>query len=200
MSVRSSHLDLVKALWWCANSFFTGSILDFNISVTTATFSVFTPTIQGFSLYAEKKQNPFETAWRSSLPIALVTARRACRLAWTLWPPGLAPLQTMSIAWPHSCTRGARADRFICTQSQRTVASHSNCISVHGGSWGEGGRERSCGAYYCGWGKFSWNGRGDGKSSPLTLIWENNTAPAPTEKRFSRWQSRPACLWQKTVN
>lgn len=61
-------------------------------------------------------------------------------------------------------------------------------------------RERSCGAYYCGWGKFSRNGRGDGKGSPLTLICENNTVPAPTEKWFSRWQSRPACLWQKTVN
>lgn len=38
--------------------------------------------------------------------------------------------------------------------------------------------ERSRGAYYCGWDKFSWNGKGDGKSSPLTLIWANDTARA----------------------
>lgn len=78
---------------------------------------------------------------------------------------------------------GARASRFICTQSQRMAASHSNCISAYG----EGGRSR--GAYYCGWNKFSRNGREDGKGSPLTLIWANDTAPAsynniPAEKWF----------------
>lgn len=46
--------------------------------------------------------------------------------------PRICPFADHEHSQPGSCTRGARADRFICTQSQRTAASHSNCISVHG--------------------------------------------------------------------
>lgn len=111
-----------------------------------------------FPPYAERKRNPFETAWWSSPPIASVTAQQACCCCPLCGdrsdpphpgpPPHSPPLLcsveslrlTMSFARPHSCTRRvARADRFICTQSQRTAASHSNCISAHRGEgWGGG--------------------------------------------------------------
>lgn len=134
----------VKAVWLCTKTaFFTGSILDWSISVMTATHSVFMPTMTGGFLpiffYAGRKCNPFETAWRSFLPIVLVTSRRACSLVRRQWPSGPALLsaatESLCRRWAlHGLThaQGARADRFICTQSQRTAASHSNCISAHG--------------------------------------------------------------------
>lgn len=181
------------------NSFFTGYILDFNISVTTATFSVFTPTTQGFfwQFLSTLKRSRIHLKRRGDLPFRLHWSQLAKRAALR----GHSDPLDLPLCRPwalHGVTHAPGA------QGQTGSSAHNHNGRSHpipiAFPFTGGRRERSCGAYYCGWGKFSWNGRGDGKGSPLTLIWENNTAPAPTEKQFSRWQSRPACLWQKTVN
>ncbi len=154
-------------------------------------------------LYAERKHNPFEMVWRFFYRLHWSQLSKRAALCGDSDPTDLPSsllhwksLQTMSIAWPHSCTgcKGRQVHLHTITTDGRIP------FQLHFRSRGE----RSRGAYYCGWGKFSWNGRGDGKGSPLTLIWANNTAPAsyehPHRKMVSRWQSRPACLWQKTVN
>ncbi|KAF0033276.1 hypothetical protein F2P81_015566 [Scophthalmus maximus] len=66
-----------------------------------------------FSLYAERKSlNPFQTAWRPSAPIALVTAQKACCPA-----ADTCPLPPKAFTDHRRCTAslvhpaGARADR-----------------------------------------------------------------------------------------
>lgn len=122
----------------------TCSILDLNIFFCDDSdlFLVYSNNDRGILpifLCVERKPNPFEMAWRSSRPIAFVTAQQACCNMPRRWPSRTCPLLSCTVSlhrrWPlHGLTHapGARADRFICTQSQRTAASHSNCISAHG--------------------------------------------------------------------
>lgn len=149
------------------------------------------------SLWLEKKPNPFEMVWRSSLAIALVTAQRACCLVWRGWPPRHALLSAALRAFTgdgHCMAslmhRGARADRFHCTQLQRTVASHSNCISAHRGN-DPAVHITVAEAHLAAM-------EGEmGKGSPPILIWANNTAPVryehPLCKNVFR-MTEPPCL------
>lgn len=132
------------------------------------------------SLCTERKNNPFEMARWSSLPITLVTAQRC-------WPPGFAPFAHDERCTASLMRRGARG---------QTISSAHNCNgrphpTAIAFPFTEGKRSR--GAYYSGWVKFSQNGRGDGNGSPLTLIWENNMVPAPAQKKcFLDDRSAPA--------
>lgn len=175
--------------------------------MTATYYSLFIPTIiGGFCQFPSMfKGSLIHLKWHGDLLYRLHWSQLSKRaaLCGESDPPDLPssllhwkPSQSMSIAWPHSCTvcKGRRVHLSAITTDSHIPS------QLHFRSRGE----RSRGAHYCGWGKFSWNGRGDGKRSPLTLIWANNTAPAPYEhphrKMFSTWQSRPACLWEETVN
>lgn len=158
----------------------------------TATYSVFIATMtKGFSqFYSMLKRSLFHLKWRGDLLYRLHSSQLNKRTALCQDGdlPDLAsfllhgkPLHTMGFAWPPSWTgcKGKQVHLHTITMDGRIP------FQLHFRLRGE----RSRGAYYCGWNKFSRNGRGDGKGSPLTLIWANDTAPAsynniPTEKCF----------------
>lgn len=125
-------------------------MLDLNICLVTPTYSVFIPTTtKGFSqFYPVLKRSFFHLKWRGDLLYRLHSSQlnkraASCQDSDPPWP-GLFPLARKSLrtrralhGLPHG--PGARANRFICTQSHRMAASHSNCISAYRGrrGWGE---------------------------------------------------------------
>jgi len=162
----------------------------------TAAYFLCIPTVTGVFLpifHVERKSNPSEMAWRSSVLIAFATAQQMCCLVWPLDQPSSPlhrePSQPMGIAWPHSCT-GCKARQVHL----HTITTDGRIpFQLHFRSRGK----KSRGAYYCGWDKFSWNGRGDGKGSPLTLIWANDTVPASynnTPRKNSFQMTELPCL------
>lgn len=133
--------------------FFTGSILDLNISVMTATYSFFTPTMtEGFCQFSSMlKGSIIHLKWRGDFSTDCIGHSSASVLPCveTVTPPDLPssllhrkPSQTMSIAWPHSCTgcKGRQVHLHTITTDGRIP------FQLHFHSRGE----RSCGAYYCG--------------------------------------------------
>lgn len=86
----------------------------------------------------ERGLNPSETVWRSPV----LRSPDCVRHRWAraggghqTCPP-LLSAEILHSRWAsHGLTQapGARPDRFVRTQSRRTVASHSNCISAHRG-------------------------------------------------------------------
>lgn len=192
MNVHSSHLDFVEELWCTKRRAFffyrQHPWLEY-FRNDGDLFCVYANNGRRFlpiSLHVERKHNPFEMAWRSSLPIALVTAQQSVPPCVATLTPRTGPL--FSAAPKAFADEERRAASLMHRAQEQTGSSAHN----HNGrphpipiAFLLTGGERSRGAYYCGWGKFSWNGRGDGKGSPLTLIWANNTHAS------SLWTSSP---------